>query len=247
MNPIDAYFTAKLAFREARREEEHALWNTWKENPNPATLRPIVGAFSGVVGEHLRRYRPPNANEAALRANLTRQVVGAVESYNPTRGAQLSTHVRNRLKRSIRLVNQVGNHAQVSEGRTALFAPIRMAGEELRETLGRDPTPDEIGQRIGQQGRLVREIQIEQGTKDILGSSFESDPTARSAPREREVLDLLRPALRPKEQSLFDHLYGLNGQPRITETGALAKRLGTSSPQISRLKKNILKTYEEYR
>ncbi len=246
MNAVASYLTTKTAYRDARREREHTLWQTWRDSPNKATLRPLVGAFAGVVGEHARRYRPPNVQEAALRANLTRQVVGAVESYDPARNATLNTHVRNRLKRSTRFVNQTGNHTHISEGRTALMRPIRVAGEELRETLGRDPTPGEIGRRIGQPGRLVREIQIEQGTKDILGSAFESDPTARSAPREREVLGLLRQALRPKEQSAFDHLYGLNGKPRIVETGALAKRLGTSAPQISRLKKSILKTYQEY-
>ena len=64
--------------------------------------------------------------------------------------------------------------------------------------------------------------------------------------RQREILGLLRPELSRDQQTVFDHLYGLNGKQKVTSTGQLAKVLGKSPSQISRLRTDILNRFNQY-
>ncbi len=247
MNPVDAYLQTKQAANDSRRAREHELWANWKAKPNRARLRQVVGAFDGAVDEHLRRYRPPNVQEAALRSNLTRQLVRAIETYDDSRGTQLNTHVRNAFPRSLRTVKRDQNHGYSPEGKLSLIGKFQHAHDELRDRFGRDPSAAEIGRHVGHPARVVAQVQATAANKDIIGSSFESDPLPRAGSREHEVLSLLPQALRPRERQAFDYLYGRSGKPRVTSTSELAKLLGTSPSQVSRIKARILKKFEEYK
>jgi len=99
---------------------------------------------------------------------------------------------------------------------------------------GRPITPKQVAAIIKAQRR------------DIPSSAWESDPEPQTVQREQEILPLVRDALTPQEQQVFDHIYGYNGAPVIPNTGRLADRLGMSPSQVSRLKSSIANKYKSY-
>jgi len=243
-NPVDEYLEDREKRATVKYAEELEHWQQWKAAPTPENTQALLQRFEPLIGQRVRRWKAPNVSESALRANLAKQAIKAFETYDPNKAA-LSTHVGNTMKKSLRFVRQNQNLAYIPEAKAEKIGPINVAQDELRQQLGRDPTHTEIGEHMGMRPDLVQNIQKQQ-VKDIFASQFESDPVAQASSREREVLPLLRPALGVDEQAVFDYLYGQQGKPRTTSTGQIAKHLGKSPSQISRLKKRIEAEYKKY-
>lgn len=250
--PVDEALSAKEKLAAERKAEDLRLWDAWKQTPDQQTIEPLLQRFEPMIGQHVRKFKAPNVRESALRANLQEHAIKAFESYDPNKAA-LSTHVMGRLRKGLRFTRQHQNLARIPEAKAELIGPLQKATDSLTDSLGRAPTHFEISTHMNQNQdlnkavspMLVKQIQQAQ-VKDINASSFESDPVPKASTREREVLGLLRPALKPDEQAVFDHLYGMNGKARTTSTGAIAKKLGKSPSQISRLKGRIESQYKKY-
>jgi DNA-directed RNA polymerase specialized sigma subunit len=251
-DPIDDALDAKTKVAAERKAEDFRLWQEWKTDPTPERLDPLLKRFDPMIGQHVRLYKAPNVRESALKANLQEQAIKAFESYDPNRAA-LSTHVMGRLKKGLRFTRQHQNLARIPEAKAEKIGPIQSTMDELTEQFGRVPNHEEVASYLNDQGRFAKPItgaqvqQIQKSmVKDINASSFESDPVPRFAAREQEVIGLLRPNLSADEQSVFDHLYGVGGKPRVTSTGELAKKLGKSPSQISRIKGKIDSQFKRY-
>jgi DNA-directed RNA polymerase specialized sigma subunit len=141
------------------------------------------------------------------------------------------------------------NYARIPEGQARRIGKIDSARNELSEELGRDPTHEEIAELLNSRlvgkekalsGKQVAKIQASR-INDVVLSSLEQDPSPNAINRDREIISLLRPTLKPDEQVVFDHLYGINGRPLISSTNELARTLGKQPSQISRLRSSILK------
>jgi len=232
-----------------RKDREVEQWQRWKSAPDhekPKHLQPLLQAyeptFNRKVNEWSRGARA--VQPAAFKAELQRQFIHALNTYDPSKAA-LSTHVETRLQKAKRFVGTHQNLAYIPEGQARFIGPILKAKDELTEQFGREPTHDEIADHIGMTPRKVEQIS-KSLKKDIPASMLVNDPSAQSSSREREVLDLLQFNLTPDEKQVFDYLYGRNGMPVVQSTNDLSKKLGKSAPQISRLKTSILNKYKMY-
>lgn len=251
--PVDDALEAKHKLAEERRAEEHQMWEQWRADPTPENIHPLMQRFEPVFRQKSKMWRAPHVNEPAFKANLKLQAIDAFKTYDPSRGTALRTHLENRLKKAMRFNAQQQNLARIPEAKTYQIDPIRRAQDELREEYGRDPTPAEISEFLNPMmstrkkltPQKVEQIQAAQ-VRDIMSEPFETDPVPKVIARERQVVSLLRPALTSDQQVVFDHLYGLNGRPQVTSTGQLAKILGKSPSQISRLRTGIFQTFQRY-
>jgi DNA-directed RNA polymerase specialized sigma subunit len=255
VDPLDDALNSKQKLAAKNRAEDHALWQQWQQNPTQQTLRPLMRRFEPVVRAKVQQYKAPNVNTAAFRSNLKLHLMNAFETFDPNR-ASLRTHAENHLKRSMRFNAQHQNYAYIPEGQTAYIGAIDRAKEELAEDAGEEPSHNQIAQFInsrpdllGGKKRLTPSFVARvQGSrrKDVISSSVEGDIAPQAASRNEAVLGLLRPALKADEQTVFDHIYGVNGTTRIQSTSALAKKLGKSPSQVSRLKSRIAAQYKKY-
>ena len=251
-NPIDEALAAKEKLAQDRRVEDQKMWETWKENPTTANIRPIMDRFEPVFKQKVRRWKAPNVNESAFRAHLKIQTIGALKTFDPSNAA-LRTHLEHRLQKAKRFNVKHQNMAYIPEAPAGHIGRIKGAFDELHEEYGREPTGVEIAdflnpglpKRRKLTGAKVQRIITDQ-RKDIIGSTFESDPVPHAVSRERHVIGLLRPTLSTDQQQVFDYLYGVNGKPLINSTTQLAKVLGKRPDAIARLRTGILNKYKEY-
>lgn len=251
-NPIDAYETTLEKHATEQRTADHELWSTWKQNPAPHTLEPLLKRFEPVINQRVSMWKAKHTNESALRADLQGLAIKAFESYDPTK-AGLNTHLQTTLQRGQRFLHRTQNLAYIPEQKVEKIGPIKKAIDELSDNFGRPPTPSEIADHMNQglpkskhmTPNRIQEIQQRQYA-DLFESGLDFDPINRASSREQEVLSLLRPTLKPEHHDVFDHLYGLNGKARITSTGELANKLGKSPSQVSRIKKSIEAQYSKY-
>ena len=252
MNPLDEALQEKEKLAAERKAGDLQAWEQWKQNPTHENMDQLMTRFDPVFKSKARTWKAPNVNQAAFLTNLRINAVDAFQTYDPNRGAALRTHLENRLQKAKRFNIQHQNYAYQPEGQVEHIGRINRAQDLLREELGRDPTSSEIAQHINPTLRSNAQLTPAKVTrilkgqrKDIIGSTFESDPTPFAIQREREVIGLLRPNLTPDQQQVFDHLYGQNGKDQVTSTTQLSQILGKSPSQISRLRTGILQKFEE--
>jgi hypothetical protein len=248
VNPIDNYKSFKTQQSEARRQNEHQAWERWKNAPDhekPEALKPLLQAYAPTFNTKKQLWRPPRVPESVFESHLHKHFVKALETFDPSK-ASLSTHVEMRLQKVMRDTNKTQNIGYIPEGQTALIGRIQKAHDELHEEHGRAPTDDELADHLGMPLKKVKTVRSSM-KRDLPSSLWESDPLARMSSREQEVLPLLPSVLSADEKQVFDHIYGLNGKHKVSDTGALASLLGKNQSQISRLKSGILAKFNQFK
>jgi DNA-directed RNA polymerase specialized sigma subunit len=245
-NPLTDFMYAQKERNVKKREETQQLWQTWHDSGRkPQHLEPLLNNFSGLIDVRTKEWKPPMIPKSAFEAEVTKHVIKAIESYKPDRGASLNTHVNVRVQKAKRYMVQQQNLARIPEAQAYMIGNIQRAQDQLEEDFGRPPTHAEIASHIGMPEKRVSTV-IRAMRRDIPSSKWETEPEPQQVQREQEILPLLRFSLEPHEQKVFDHIYGYEGAPVIQSTNALAKRLGMSPSQVSRIKTSIISKYQAH-
>ena len=253
-NPIETALDAGAAEKLAAKKQDLELWETWKANPTTGNLNRLYRRFQPVYNQQLRQNKAPNVNEAGFDGKMKQQAIKAFATYDPKRSA-LRTHVQNSMKGLIRHNAKHQNYGFIPEEQVGFIGSIDRSIDALQEINGREPSHKEIADYANSNGfvtgkkkltgRMVARVQGNR-RRDVIASGMESDPTGFTTDRNRAILPLVRHELTPDEQTVFDHLYGHNGAVRINSTGQLAKKLGKSASQVSRLKSSIARKYKKH-
>lgn len=239
--PVDDFLNHKVASQAARKQQEVDQWKRWKSSGSPEDLAPLIKAYAPLLNQKTQLWKPPAVEPAAFKAELQQHLIRAFEKYDPSKGAALNTHVEIHLQKAKRYGNRYANLAYIPEGQSGQIGKIDKAHQELREELGRDPTHTEIADHLGMSPSMVARIQKAR-VKDVPASMFENDPTERGNSFEEQQLAVAQHILpqlfpnRPDMHELFHYTFGTNGYPQVLSTGELAKRMGRSASQISRMK-----------
>lgn len=247
--PLDEYDEAKQKLAAERNQDDLETWQTWKADPHPENLSKLLGRFQDDFGRTIRKFKAPNINEAAMRANMSNNAIKAFAQYDPDKGTMLRTYVNTHLSRADRFNRSNQNMAFIPEDKSKLIGPIDQAHDHLSDMLGRPPQPFELAAHLTSIGvqapgkkpitsALVSEIQ---GLRraDIRDSTFESDPSTIKGETHQQVVNLLPQELKGDEVAVFEYMFGRNGKPKVESTGDIARRMGKSPSQISRIRGRI--------
>lgn len=226
-----------------RADDDLRLWGEWHAGGRtPELLQPLMHRYNGLLERKTQEWRAPAVAPAAFKAELMRHFIDAAHTFDPQRGAAFNTHLQTRLQKAQRYNTRYQNVGYIPEGRARLIGPMDRAENQLVDELGRTPTLGEIAGKMGVPEGQVASLRKAR-KKDVPASQFETDPSAFGNTRENEVVRLMQhsPAdyLNPQEAQVFEHIYGVNGKKKITDTTTLASQLGLSQPKISRLKTQI--------
>jgi DNA-directed RNA polymerase specialized sigma subunit len=262
-SPVDAYFAAKeaanayFAVKEAakknRKEHELELLERWNQNGRkPEHLAPLLKLYDPIIGQKVRAWKPPNVPENAFKGELQKHIIKAFETYDPSRGAALNTHVEARLPKARRYANRYANLMYIPEEQSNKIGKINKAKEKLMEELGRAPTVDEIADHMGLSPKRVKVILDAQKHVVPMGMSAGeenydyasgAEPTAHEFQDQQiAIAQNILPELfpdKPEMHTLFHYTFGTNDHPTILSTSVLAKKMGKSQSQISRMKTHM--------
>jgi DNA-directed RNA polymerase specialized sigma subunit len=224
------------------------LWKKWKESgEDPSALAPLMQRINPLINSHQNKYKyGPLVNPTAYKAEITRNALKALQSYDPARGAKLKTHVTNNLRGAHRWALSTTNAARIPENKAKHIQTITNTQDELKEELGREPTNEEVADRSGIPVKHVKAI-VQGNRKDIASSAFEADPNDYGIQRDEEVQDLIRDALDGDDyKKLFDMIYGTNGTTKVQSVAERAKKLGVDQRTVYRMQDKIDSTFKEY-
>lgn len=222
-----------------RRGAELELWNHWNNNGRQEEhLEPLLASFEPVIEkETTSRLKGLGGTmpKAALKAEIRFGVAKSLGTYDPSRGTQLFTHVMGGMQRVSDAVNRARNPSHLPRKITSLYQPHESARLELTETLGREPTPEEIlplmppGTDLRTLKRLRSATRGEVFTN--MGEEFDERPKTMGV---RDAYGLLKPAMTEPERQFVELHYAADGSSMPIK--GIAKAMGLPPHSVYRLK-----------
>lgn len=251
MDPVSTFLSEKHAYADSRKARELELWHQWKGGgKRPEDLDPLLKLYQPVINQKVMQWKAPSIPASAFRAELQGHLIKAMDKYDPNRGAALNTHVEIHLQKAKRYNNRYQNLAYIPEGQASQIGRINKAHDQLSEDLGHAPTYEELGKHLGMSAARVETIQKAR-VKDIRASDFDADPTERGTSYEEQSLAVAKGILpqlfpnKPDMHELFHYTFGTGGFPQVSSTTELARRMGKSQSQVSRMKTELGATLRE--
>lgn len=239
-----------------RAAEEIDLWRKWKASgEDPDKLQPLLNSLNPVITSQVNRHAPPRMYRPAIEAEARALTVRALKRYDPSKGAQITTHVTTNLRGLNRFVKKHQNFTRIVEAQAHKIGEYQRTQDALLEELGRPPTSIEIAERMKMSVKKVERLKLEM-RPDIFvlptggdeEGGADTNPFTEMSPVHREIIEMLPYELTTEELLVFNHLFGLQGKKKISSTGEIAKILGWSDSKVSQVKSKIsakYKTYEE--
>jgi RNA polymerase sigma factor for flagellar operon FliA len=172
-------------------------------------------------------------------------LLGAARTYQPLRGASFRTYAFLAIRAAV--LDELRRHDPLPRGARARFKDLFRLEAEFRSTVGRLPTPHEIGERLGMDGdeteqllARVEEDQLLRGAKHAAQGADDApepaDPAAAEPDRDavrNETLQRIEGAIKdlPERERQVVVLYHGEGM-YLKEIGAL---LGVTESRVCQI------------
>jgi DNA-directed RNA polymerase specialized sigma subunit len=219
-------------------------WKQWKKSKDPELLGNLLQSYGGMIQQSVNRYDNQNIPRSALEAHAKNQAFIAFSTYNPKHGAQLSTHLGHRLKKLYSYVARFANTGKISEGNIGSINVYKLAKEDLRKKLSREPSIHELADELSWDVNRVSRMETSLRGDYITSGVLQDLPTLESHPMYEKMryvyFDLL-----PEEQNVWDFTMGDHGRPRLTP-GRIAETMGISNSKVSTIKAKISSKMSEF-
>ena len=130
------------------KDQDLVLWQQYKTTKSKAALSELLKRMDPVIQATVNKWSGAVSRQALLN-EAKMLAVKAFDSYDPSRGAALATHVVSNLSPISRTVYTYQNVARIPENITLKLHSYNTAVENLKATHGREPTTDELHQELG--------------------------------------------------------------------------------------------------
>jgi DNA-directed RNA polymerase specialized sigma subunit len=200
------------------KQLEQDLYQKWKKTQDPEHFQGLYGSMKNLLYDAAKKASyGSNLPESAHRIWAAQNFFDALRTFDPKSGASLQTHVYNAVHQKAKRLNYMyQNLGYIPEPRAAQVGLYQTEYMNLRDNLGREPTPNEMADRLSWNIKDVVNIQKEI-QKDLgLGEGTEEQVFFESSSDE-ELLEYIYQDLAPEEQLVYDYIFGKHGKPRLVK------------------------------
>ena len=218
------------------REKDLETWQTWKKQPTPNNMQAVLDQLNPLIQKEVNHWTGTLARPA-LEIEAKHLAIEAIESFSPTGGAALSTHVMNRLKKLSRILYTHQNIARMPEYQTLKWHTYNQAKTTLQDKLGREPTVDELSEDLRWPRNNLASFQ--KSIRKELVESGEPPPMFDDTTDEHGMVDFVFHDFSPVQKQLFQHTTGYGGVPVITNP-QIMKKMNMTQGQLSYQKRILI-------
>lgn len=206
------------------------LYDQWQTTQTPQNMGALLKGLSPLIESQLGRYKgtlPP----AALRGQAKKFAIQAVRGFDPSKGAQLTTHVVNSLQQLHRKNYEAQSAFRLSEELQRAMGAYQRSQRNLQAEMGREPTVDELAEDlawpVAKIQRLARQNRGEVTAEDLL-----YDPADPYQDSYDPIIDLVYHDLDPTDKMIMELATGYGGKEKLPKKD-IAQRLGVSPARVS--------------
>jgi DNA-directed RNA polymerase specialized sigma subunit len=214
------------------KRKDQELYEQWKSTGDKKALGALIGQLSPLIYSEVQRQSgtlPPTA----LSAEAKKWAIRAIQTYDPSKGAQISTHVMSYLPKVRRMNYKFQNAARLPENMQLKYKLYDRAVQNLADTLNRDPTDDEVAQELGwTKGQTVK---FRNSLYEDLIESASAKPFETARFNENKILlDYVMTQLTPVEKEIWEN-------SKKMSSAELAAHLNINVNRLNYLKSNLKK------
>ena len=139
--------SASEYFANLKNKDQEAFAN-WKKTGDKKHLGILMNQLMPIIYTEVKR-ASGSLPTSALSAEAKKWTIKAIQSYDPSKGTAISTHVGNYLPKIRRMNYKFQNAVRLPENMQLKFHEFNHAQAMLTDELNRDPTDDELAKKLG--------------------------------------------------------------------------------------------------
>lgn len=219
------------------RKADQELFEAYQRSKNPADLQKLLAQLNPLIQTEVKRAAGTLPTQA-LAAEAKRWAIHAINTYDPSKGTQLSTHVTNYLQKVRRMNYRFQNAARLSENNQLVFHKYNTAVQGLQERLSREPSEDELARELGWSKKAV--VKFKAGIfQDIVESSKEKASEFTRFDSGKPLFEHMMDQLSPEEKIIMEHTGTLSSPELAAKIGVNVNRLNYLKSKMVKKLKNI--------
>ena len=220
----------------------------WQKSKDPKLFAELVIRHQPIINSVVNKYSTVGVAPATLRAQATSQLIKAFNSYDPTRGAQPSTHIWNNLQKVQRIASESQISGHIPEHRNLKRVTFSIVKQNLEDRLGYEPSVSELSDEMSWSKREVGRMEHEmhgEATASKAAFDFYGNAITKEHP-DKALVDYLYHELDGKDKVIFEHTFGFGGKP-VMNNKDISKKLKVNEMFVHRAKKRLSQRIKEMR
>lgn len=239
-----------------RAQDDLKLWREYKrfrDQGNDRMAREkakeLYKQMKGLVHGQTNKYRYSGIPMVTVESKGREQFKKALDTYDPSFGTQLSTHVTNYMKSVGNYVRDYKDFARIPQHRSRKIDNFSKTKAEMEVDLGREPSCQEMSEELKWDMNEVERMEKELKRDELSGTSLQESLFSQDFDQDaktKEVIDLVYSELGGREQTVMEYLLGKSGKPKL-KGKQIATAMNISPATVSRIRGRIAEKIEEYR
>ena len=226
---------------ESNKDQQMQLWSAWNSDRNKGNMSALLTSFKPLIENEVHKHtRTGKVPPSIVRAEAYRQTSKAINSYDPSKKAIVSTWVVSHLRKVNRVAAPFQTAVSIPEARRLRITNYNEAVSRLRDEMNREPSAqdlaDELSWPIAEIARIRKELRGEVvDTKDLVLTELGRD----EGPDVEMAMRYVYPELEPMEKQVFEFTFGYGGQKPIDTNSGIAQQVGVSESSVRNIKNRI--------
>lgn len=229
------------------KQEELQTWKKWKKTGNNVHMNSLLRSFDPFLQSHVNKYVTSPLPRPALEAQARILAVKSFNTFDPSRGVQLNTHMTNELKHMTRYVLEYQNVGKIPENRGIAISKFKNVKSNLTEDLGREPNITELSDKLmwtvnetqRMQKELRQDLNVIQGKEEAF-----FDTAYNTTDQDRDLVEFVYYSASPDEKKVLEYWFGLGGVPKLGVED-MALRMGKTAADIRAISKELARKITE--
>jgi|GEM_PF-1715751 len=221
-------------------------YDFWKRNQSSSNMDQLLRAAQPTIGKALSSFA---GGDKSLNARAKRLAIDAFRSYDPKKGAKLSTHLYIRLQPLQREYTQRSSILGIPERVQLDRFRLEQAETALNDELGREPSDAEIAEYVGFSTRRIAHVR-KFARKRFAESQIRSpegeplQPVAEEISPEDVWFEFVHYDLDPVDKKILEWKTGMYNK-KVLSTNEIARRLKITPSAVSQRAAKIALKLEE--
>ena len=227
-------------------DPREGLWSSYMGDKTDIALDVLLNAYEPEMNMRIARFSAAKVPRSAMKDFARKKAIRAFDTFDPGRGAKLSTWVTHNIRNIGEDINKYKSTIKIRGKRDRLIGDLKDSRAMFMDAHDREPTIEELAVEVGQPARVIAKAMAELNPR-YAPITMESDPFhTGTLPHElQQAMRIVRIGLNNQERLIWDYKLGINGKQRVPRQSEIAKLVGVSDGTVTRTIQRITRELEE--